>query len=148
VPVKLASVVRLHPVTVAEHHAAQPYRVQILVVRAQSGRAGPQLFVRLDGKMGNRARKQKLRIERRGVGQIRQQRTAPLDAGAAVGKCVSHPVHARPHSRPGRNERMLLENQDPEVADPLVPRGRQRHVVRHAARQRVRSGHRPPGLLT
>ena len=36
---------------------------------------------------------------------------------------------------------MLLDDQDPEVAEPIVARGRQSHVVRDAERQRVRSGH-------
>ena len=139
--VELAAVVRLDPVAVAEHHGAQPRRVETLVVRAQSGGAGPQLLVRFDGKTCDGARKQQLRVERRGFGQIGQQRTVPFDAGAAVDERVGHPVHARPHGGPGRNERMLVEDQDPEFAEPLVARGRQRHVVRHAERQRVRSGH-------
>jgi hypothetical protein len=53
VAVKLATIVRLHPVTVAENQGAQPRRVETLVVRAQSGGAGPQLLVRFDGKTGN-----------------------------------------------------------------------------------------------
>jgi hypothetical protein len=65
----------------------------------------------------------------------------PFDAGAAVDKRVGHPVHARPHGGPGRNERMLVEDQDTEVAEPLVARRRQRQVVRHTERQRVRTGH-------
>jgi hypothetical protein len=56
VAVELTTVVRLDPVAVAEHHAAQPRRIQTLVVRAQSGGAGPHLLVRLDGKMCSGAR--------------------------------------------------------------------------------------------
>ncbi len=139
--VALATAVRLDPVAVAEHHAAQPRRIETLVVCAQSGGAGPQLLVRFDGKTRNEAREQQVRVEHRGFGQIGQQRTVPFDTGAAVDQRVGHPVHARPHSGPGRNERMLLEDQDPEVAEPFVARGRQRQVVRHTERQRVRSGH-------
>ncbi|CAM5251448.1 hypothetical protein SXANM310S_00044 [Streptomyces xanthochromogenes] len=36
---------------------------------------------------------------------------------------------------------MVFEDQDPEVAEPVVAGGRQRHVVCHAERQRVRPGH-------
>lgn len=78
----------------AEHHAAQPRRIETLVVCAQSGGAGPQLFVRIDGETCNGARKQQLRVEHRGFGQIGQQRTVPFDAGAAVDKRVGHPVYA------------------------------------------------------
>ena len=90
------------------------------------GGAGPQLLVRVDGKTCDGAREQQLRVERRGFGQVGQQRTVPFDAGAAVGERVGDPVHARPHRGSGRNERMLVEDQDPEVAQPLVACGRQR----------------------
>ena len=128
VAVELAAVVRLDPVAVAEHHGAQPHGVETLVVRAQSGGVGPQLLVRFDGKTRNGARNQQLHVERRGFGQIGQQWTVPFDAGAAVDERVGHPVHARPHGGPGRNERMLVEDQDPEVAEPLVAGGRQRQI--------------------
>ncbi|WP_244203264.1 amidase family protein, partial [Streptomyces rhizosphaericus] len=56
---------------------------------------------------------------------------------------VAHEVtlHARPHGGPGRDERMVVEDQDPEVAESLVAGGRQGHLVCHTERQRVRSGH-------
>jgi hypothetical protein len=141
VAVELAPVVRLHPVAVAEHHGAQSRRAETLVVCAQAGGAGPQLLMGFDGKACDGAREQQLRVERRGFGEIGQQWTVPFDAGAAVDKRVGDSVHARPHAGPARNERMLVEDQDPEVAEPLVARGRQRHVVRHAERQRVRPGY-------
>lgn len=70
VAVQFAAVVRLEPVAVAEHHGAQPCRVEALVVRAQSGDAGPQLIVRVDGKTCDGARNQQLAVDRPGLGQI------------------------------------------------------------------------------
>lgn len=137
--VELATTVRLDPVAVAAHHAAQPCRVEALVVCAQFGGVGPRLLVPFNRKTRNGARRQQLRVERPGFGQTGQQRSVPFDEGASVDKGVVHPVHTRPHSGPGRNERMLVENQDPEVAEPLGARGRQRQVVRFAERPRVRS---------
>lgn len=127
----------------AEHHAAQPRRVETPAVGAQPSGVGLQPLVRLDGKTRDGAREQHLRVERPGFGEIGQQRTVPIDAGAAAGKGVGHPAHARPHGGPGRNERMLVEDQDQdqEVAEPLVTRGRQLQVVRHTEREWIRTGH-------
>lgn len=61
--------------------------------------------------------------------------------GAAVDERVGDSLHAGPYRRPGWDERMFVEDQHPEVAEPFVARGRQPQLVRHAERQRIRSGH-------
>lgn len=72
---------------------------------------------------------------------------------AHPGRAARRPVPARlpcrraaragpcgPHGAPGRDERMVVEEEDPEVAEPLVARGRRRHVVRTpTARYRSRT---------
>ncbi len=63
----------------------------------------------------------------------------PFDAGAGVGQRARDPVHARPYRGTGRDERVVVEDEDAEVAEPVVAGGRQGQAVGHAERQRVRA---------
>ncbi len=133
--------VRLDPVAVAGDQAAQPGGVQAPIVRAEFGRTGAQLVDRLDGEAGDHARDQQLCVDQGGFGQVGQQGTVPFDPGAALDQRVGDPVHARPYRGRGRDERVVVEDQDPEVLEPLTTRGRQRQPMRHTERQRIRPGH-------